>query len=80
MTVLLAITTHISVAVPIVLVTGVGSLMIMSTLMLSAQMVVPEWVKARGLAVTQMAFSGAISVRSLAWGAVADQLGIPWTS
>ena len=79
MTVLLAITTHISVAVPIVLVIGVGSLVIMSTLMLSAQLALPEWVKARGLAVTQMAFSGAISIGSLAWGAVADQLGIPWT-
>ena len=62
MTVLLAITTHISVAVPIVLVIGVGSLVIMSTLMLSAQLALPEWVKARGLAVTQMAFSGAISI------------------
>ena len=68
MTALLAITTHISVAVPIVLVTGVGSLVIMSTLMLSAQLALPEWVKARGLAVTQMAFSGAISIGSLCLG------------
>ena len=61
------------------LVIGIGSLVILSTLMLSAQAALPDWVKARGLAVVQMVFSGAASVGSLAWGAVADRIGIPWT-
>ena len=79
MTAALGATTHMSVAVPIVLMIGVGSLAIMSTLMLSAQVALPDWVKARGLAVVQMAFSGALSVGSLAWGALANRIGIPWS-
>jgi MFS family permease len=79
MTAALAATTHIAIAVAIVLVIGIGSLAIMSTLMLSAQVALPDWVKARGLAVAQMAFSGTISVGSFTWGAVADRIGIPWT-
>jgi MFS family permease len=79
MTAALAATAHIAIAVPIVLMIGIGMLAIMSTLMLSAQVALPDWVKARGLAVTQMVFSGAISIGSLAWGAVADRVGIPST-
>jgi hypothetical protein len=79
MTALLAISHHLAVAIPIMLVTGAGSLAIMSTLMLSAQVALPPWVKARGLAVVQMVFSGALTVGSLVWGALADRVGIPVT-
>jgi MFS family permease len=79
MTALLAISHHLAVAIPIVLVTGAGSLAIMSTLMLSAQVALPPWVKARGLAVVQMVFSGALTLGSLLWGALADRAGIPVT-
>jgi len=79
MTGLLSATTHIATAVPIVLAIGIGSMAVMSTLMLSAQVALPEWVKARGLAVAQMVFSGAIGIGSLAWGTIADRIGIPWT-
>src|SRR5262245_15237241 len=79
MTAALSGTTQIAIAVPVVLVMGIGSLAIMSTLMLSAQVALPDWVKARGLAVTQMVFSGAISIGSLAWGVAADRIGIAWT-
>ncbi len=56
-----------------------GSLAIMSTLMLSAQVALPSWVKARGLAVVQMVLSGAITLGSLLWGVLADRIGIPGT-
>ena len=79
MTALLATAHHIAVAIPIMLITGAGSLAIMSTLMLSAQVALPPWVKARGLAVVQMVFSGALTLGSLLWGALADWAGIPWT-
>ena len=79
MTAVLAVVSNIAIALPIVLVIGIGSLVILSTLMLSAQVALPDWVKARGLAAVQMVFSGAASVGSLAWGAVADRIGIPWT-
>ena len=79
MTAMLATARHIAVAAPIVLVTGAGSLAILSALMLSAQVALPTWVKARGLAVVQMVFSGALVIGSLLWGALADKVGIPMT-
>jgi len=79
MTAMLAVIQHIALAIPIVLITGASSLAIMSTLMLSAQVALPSWVKARGLAVVQMVLSGAITVGSLIWGALADRAGIPAT-
>jgi hypothetical protein len=79
MTALLATAHHIAFAIPIMLITGAGSLAIMSTLMLSAQVALPPWVKARGLAVVQMVFSGALTLGSLLWGGLADRIGIPWT-
>jgi predicted MFS family arabinose efflux permease len=79
MTAMLAMTSDMAIALPIVLVTGAGSLAIMSTLMLSAQVALPSWVKARGLAVVQMVLSGAITLGSLLWGALADRVGIPGT-
>jgi Transmembrane secretion effector len=79
MTGVLAITSHIAIAAAVVLLIGIASLAILSTLMLSAQVALPEWVKARGLAVTQMVFSGALTAGSLVWGTVANHLGISWT-
>jgi Transmembrane secretion effector len=61
MTGMLATAHHVAVAAPILLVTGAGSLAILSTLMMSAQVALPPWVKARGLAVVQMVFSGALT-------------------
>jgi MFS family permease len=79
MAALLASARHIAAAVPIVVVMGAGSLAIMSTLMLSAQIALPPWVKARGLAIVQMVFSGALTLGSLLWGAIAEKLGVPPT-
>jgi quinol monooxygenase YgiN len=63
---------------PIMLVIGAAWLAVMSSLMVAAQVALPEWVKARGLAVTQMVFNGGLMFGSVLWGVVADQWGIPW--
>jgi transmembrane secretion effector len=75
----LALTSHVLPAMLVMLITGAGSLAVMSTLMMSAQMALPYWVKARGMAITQMVFSGALTLGSLLWGAVAERTGIPLT-
>src|SRR5205085_9285687 len=79
MTAMLATAHHMVLAIPVMLITGAGSLAIMSTLMLSAQIALPSWVTARGLAIVQMVFSGALTIGSLLWVAVADRAGLPWT-
>jgi quinol monooxygenase YgiN len=51
----------------------------MTTLNATAQAVLPNWVRGRGLAVYLTVFSGAMAGGSLAWGFVAQAFGIPAT-
>jgi len=43
----------------------------------AAQQVLPDWVRARGLALNLTVTAGAIAVGSAAWGALANVLGVP---
>jgi MFS family permease len=45
----------------------------------TAQAILPNWVRGRALAVYLTVFNGAMTAGSLAWGAVAELLGVPWT-
>lgn len=58
---------------------GLCWIVAMASLNVSAQMALPDWVRARGLALTLMVFAGVMAAGSLAWGALADRIGIPWT-
>ena len=49
---------------------------VLSTFNVSAQLALPDWVRARGLAIYLMVFFGSMSLGSLIWGALASQLGI----
>ena len=46
----------------------------LSTLNVSAQVALPEWVRARGLAVFVTVYSGAITLGSAFWGQLADEV------
>lgn len=50
---------------------------VLSTLQLNAQLVLPKWVRARGLAIYIASFSGTIAVGAFAWGNFASQTSIP---
>ena len=50
---------------------GVSWIIAVSTLNYSAQVALPDWVRARGLAIFQMAVFGAMAAGSLGWGQVA---------
>jgi hypothetical protein len=43
----------------------------------SAQVVLPNWVRGRGLAIYVMAFFGSLTVGSIVWGQLAGVAGIP---
>ena len=64
----LAVTQSLALAVPIMLIIGAAWLAVMSSLMVAAQVALPAWVKARGLAVTQMVFNGGLMFGSVLWG------------
>ena len=59
------------------LATGVAWISILSALQVSAQMTLPAWVRARGLAAFVVIFMGGMALGSILWGQVASRIGIP---
>lgn len=48
-----------------------------SSLNVSAQYALPEWVRGRGLAIYMTVFSGAMTLGSAVWGQLASMMGLP---
>jgi quinol monooxygenase YgiN len=59
------------------LATGVAWISIVSSLQVSAQITLPPWVRARGLAAFVVMFFGGMALGSILWGQVATITGIP---
>ena len=59
------------------LIAGASWITMMTTLFVSAQVALPEWVRGRGLAIFLTAFFGAMTVGSAVWGKVASLEGVP---
>ena len=65
------------VAVVLVLIpAGVAWVMVLSSVNAAMQLFLPNWVRARGLAVYQMVFAGAQAAGALVWGVVSDLWGL----
>ena len=58
--------------VPCLVVLGLAWLTMMAILSASAQTVLPDWVRARGLSVFIIIFSGSMAIGAAVWGFVAD--------
>ena len=56
---------------------GAAWIAVLSTLNVSAQVALPEWVRARGLALFMTVYFGAHTAGSALWGRVAALLGLP---
>jgi MFS family permease len=61
------------------LLAGVCWISVVSTLNVSAQTALPNWVRARGLSIFMMVFFGSMTVGSLLWGNLAAHIGISTT-
>ncbi len=55
---------------------GLAWMTTMSSFNIAVQAVVPEWVRARALAIYLLSFFGSMAVGSALWGALAERLGI----
>ncbi|MGK7866321.1 MFS transporter [Falsiroseomonas sp. E2-1-a20] len=55
---------------------GLAWITVLTTLNVAAQGALPDWVRARGLAIYLATFSGAMMTGSLGWGLVADRAGL----
>jgi hypothetical protein len=56
---------------------GASWIAVLTALNVSAQVSLPQWVRARGLSIFVTVFFGSMSAGSLVWGQVASHLGIP---
>jgi len=64
-------------AVAASLLAGASWIIVMTTLFVSAQVALPEWVRGRGLAIFLTVFFGAMTAGSALWGKVASLEGVP---
>jgi MFS family permease len=58
---------------------GACWIIVMTTLFVSAQVALPEWVRGRGLAIFLTVFFGSMTLGSAIWGKVASVEGLPTT-
>jgi hypothetical protein len=56
---------------------GVSWIAVLATLTVSAQVSLPDWVRARGLALFTTVFFGCMTLGSAVWGELAAVLGLP---
>jgi MFS family permease len=66
-------------AVASLLILGAAWISALTTLNGVAQSILPNWVRGRSLAVYLTVFNGAMTAGSLAWGAAAELIGVPFT-
>ncbi|HZW21854.1 MFS transporter [Noviherbaspirillum sp.] len=71
MMVVVAFATSIYVAVPAIFICGMAWISVVNTLTVSAQLALPDWVRARGMSIYQMALMGSSALGAAAWGQVA---------
>lgn len=74
-TLVTALATSPALVIVLMVPTGAGWLVVLSTLNTSMQLSLPSWVRARGLAVYLVVFLGGQGVGSLLWGLLARPLG-----
>nr|WP_255528510.1 MFS transporter [Ramlibacter pallidus] len=73
--VIVAFAPNISVAVPAMVFGGAAWITVANSLTVAAQMALPDWVRARGMSIYQMALMGSTAAGAALWGQVAT-----WTS
>ena len=66
-------------AVPAMMIAGASWLSVVNTLTVSAQLALPDWVRARGMSIYMMTMMGAASVSAALWGQVASHVDVRWT-
>jgi MFS family permease len=66
-------------AVPAMLVAGMAWMTVVNTLTVYSQLALPDWVRARGMAMYMVVMMGATSGSAALWGKVASVIEVNWT-
>jgi hypothetical protein len=69
---LIVLVPEVWVAVPAMVVIGMAWISVANSLTVAAQQAMPDWVRARGMSIYQMALMGGSAAGSLLWGQVAS--------
>ena len=75
----IVLTDNFPVALVTLVLTGVAWIAVISTLNAELQLFLPVWVRARGLGIYMVTFTGSMTVGSLIWGLVAEGIGLQMT-
>ena len=73
----LALAPNIWVAAPAQFVSGAAWIMVANSVTIAAQLALPDWVRARGMAIYQMAIMGGSALGAAIWGKLAELTSIP---
>jgi MFS family permease len=71
MSVLVVLLPEVWIVLPAMLVAGMAWISVANSLTIAAQSLLPDWVRARGMSIYQMALMGGAAAGSFAWGQVA---------
>lgn len=74
--VIVAFAPNIYIAVPAMAVSGAAWITVANSLTVAAQMALPDWVRARGMSIYQMALMGSTALGAALWGQVATSTSI----
>jgi MFS family permease len=77
--VVVAFSTTLWLTVPAMFLAGATWITSANTLSVSAQMGLPDWVRARGMSMFQMSITGASALGAAVWGQVATVGSVPWS-
>ena len=74
---IVALAPNVYLAVPAMVVAGAAWITVANALVVAAQFALPNWVRARGMAIFQMAIMGATAAGAALWGQVAAMSSVP---
>lgn len=75
-TAVIAVAPNVYVAVPAMVVAGSAWITTANSLTVAAQLVLPNWVRARGMSIYQMCIMGATAAGAALWGQIASMLSL----
>jgi len=76
-TVAVAFAPNIWAAAPAMFVAGIAWILVANSVTVSAQLALPDWVRARGMSIYQMAIMGSSALGAVIWGRIAEWSNVP---
>jgi MFS family permease len=76
-TAIIAFAEHVWIGLPAMFLGGVAWIVTANSVAISAQLALPDWVRARGMSIYQMAIMGGTALGAFVWGRIAEWTSVP---